>query len=100
MKARGLMKRDIDYVVKDGQVIVDEFCAGRTISIESEVLSQAGTAKARGDRPTAMLNAKHRRKERRRCRRAGGVSWPVTIATNMARPRSIADIMLGGNAGT
>ena len=26
MKARGLMKRDIDYVVKDGQVIiVDEF---------------------------------------------------------------------------
>lgn len=26
MKARGVMKRDIDYVVKDGQVIiVDEF---------------------------------------------------------------------------
>ena len=58
IKARGVMKRDIDYVVKDGQVIiVDEF-TGRLMygrryneglhqAIEAKEGCQGGTARAR-----------------------------------------------------
>ena len=52
MKARGLMKKDIDYVVKDGQVIiVDEF-TGRLMYGRryNEGLHQAIEAKEGGGR--------------------------------------------------
>ena len=52
MKARGLMKKDIDYVVKDGEIIiVDEF-TGRLMYGRryNEGLHQAIEAQGRGHR--------------------------------------------------
>ncbi len=61
IKARGVMRRDIDYVVKDGEVIiVDEF-TGRLMYGRryNEGLHQAIEAKEKGHRGPGIQNAGH-----------------------------------------
>src|SRR2546428_772332 len=94
LKAHTLFKRDVDYVVKDGEVlIVDEF-TGRLMPGRrwSDGLHQA--VEAKDGVKHNVLNAINHEAEANIIAQAGRHAQ-VTIATNMAGRGT--DILLGGN---